>query len=702
MFACTFGGGKMCRFALVGACAVLAFVGCSSDGGGTQAADAGVANDTGSSADAAKSDGATRGPRWLTRCPGGPGCASNTGPLLAGAAAVTISPTAYEIGRVSYMEIEGSCPEPTPQAPLGLWRCGSLVDEARHARADCGLDGICSGDFVKTRTNCDAQGGCPAGLTCNKSNNRCYISYDKPDPDGSEGDGLPDWFLDCGRDRVCPCLDGAGHPAYYGKDSKCLVGHTANNAYTGPDADGSEGNGQYDGLWMAGFGNNHPFLGRHDDSWARTVVLQSGDTTVAIISLDVVGFFYPDVQKLRDKVRARVGAGAVDYVLVSSTHNHEGPDVMGQWGPAKGGLPTESGVNPEYLGYLLDRAAESVDLAIKDLRQVTLQVGTVKTGVDGYVRDSRDPKIVMDELTTIQLRDATNATPVATVVNWGNHPEVLSDKNNYLTSDFPHYVREGIEKAIPAAGGKPELPAIEGVAVYLQGAVGCLMTPLGVTVTDRAGVEHSASDWNKAEALGVNLAVKAREALDAAEVVASPTVSLTAMEVRFPVKNLFFQVAFNQKLLVRDVYDYDASKAPSKTNIPKIASELVMIEVGDLTLVSIPGEIAPELLVGGYDGSRSGSGAIISTNNEHPPDLKRAPAGPYLLDKLPGKHKVPVGLANDEVGYIVPNWNFVLSSFPYLSEADGDHYEETNSLGPDTEPLLLKAYDQLIKRAATK
>jgi hypothetical protein len=43
-----------------------------------------------------------------------------------------------------------------------------------------------------------------------------------------------------------------------------------------------------------------------------------------------------------------------------------------------------------------------------------------------------------------------------------------------------------------------------------------------------------------------------------------------------------------------------------------------------------------------------------------------------------------IGLANDELGYIIPAYNFELAATnPWVEEAEGDHYEETNSLGPD-------------------
>jgi hypothetical protein len=61
-------------------------------------------------------------------------------------------------------------------------------------------------------------------------------------------------------------------------------------------------------------------------------------------------------------------------------------------------------------------------------------------------------------------------------------------------------------------------------------------------------------------------------------------------------------------------------------------------------------------------------------------------------------HTWVIGLGNDEVGYIIPSYNFILSeTLPYLDEADGDHYEETNSLGPETAPRVLEMATTLLQ-----
>ena len=52
----------------------------------------------------------------------------------------------------------------------------------------------------------------------------------------------------------------------------------------------------------------------------------------------------PNVERVREQLPG------FDYVLVSSTHNHEGPDTLGLWGPN----PFQSGVDPDYLKQVED------------------------------------------------------------------------------------------------------------------------------------------------------------------------------------------------------------------------------------------------------------------------------------------------------------------------------------------------------------
>ncbi|MCK6512081.1 neutral/alkaline non-lysosomal ceramidase N-terminal domain-containing protein [Myxococcota bacterium] len=632
-------------------------------------------------------------------CPGAKGCMKPEGELFAGAAAVALTPEAYEFARFSYMVEKSFCPTPTPMSPFGLLRCGELEGRAQYGRRDCGRDGLCPQDNLPTRKTCDENTPCPTPLVCNVAEKKCYLKYTGPDADGSEGDGLDDWFVDCGRDRICPCLDPEEQPSYYGKDKKCLIGHKPNPAYKGPDADGSEGNGIFEGVWMAGFGGNHPAQGKYDDIWARALVLRTGDTTVAIVSLDLVGFFNNKIQEIRKQVAAQLPEGEIDYILVSSTHAHEGPDSVGQWGRSQSGIPLETGATPAFLKRVVDGATRAIVEAHKQLQKAKLKVGHIKTGRQGFLRDSRDPQIFDDNLHVLHLTSAEKNETISVLVNWGNHPEVLSDINNYITSDFPHFLREALEKGVPKSSKGFEIPAYGGTAIYLQATVGGLMTPLGIGIPDLDGVEQTKSDWEKSKALGHQLAVKAVEALKNGEEISKVDLAVWAKTTKVKVENKAFQALFwIGTIFDRPVTDYDPKSPINESNMPKITTEIAVIRLGkDITFFSMPGELDPEITVGGYDGSWTYGADLIDPKNPNPPDLTKAPKGPYLRERIPGKYKFFVGLGNDFLGYLIASWNYQLDkTSPFFTQAPGDHYEETNGLGPSIVPTLMKLYDELI------
>lgn len=72
---------------------------------------------------------------------------------------------------------------------------------------------------------------------------------------------------------------------------------------------------------------------------------------------------------------------------------------------------------------------------------------------------------------------------------------------------------------------------------------------------------------------------------------------------------------------------------------------------------------------------------------------------PTLAELLGGEDFLVLGLANDEIGYILPPSDFFLDeAAPYISEGKDTfgrkHYEETNSMGPQTAGYLTEALEK--------
>ncbi|MFZ5444561.1 MAG: hypothetical protein ACOZQL_31500 [Myxococcota bacterium] len=581
-------------------------------------------------------------------CPGGAGCEKgNDGNFTVGIAARATSPKGWEQPRPDFLASKGDiCPEGSPLGTDGLPHCSELIADAWK---DCGVDTLCPG----------------------------ATGYTAPDADGSEGDGKLDWFRDCGRDRKCP-----GDPGY-----------------GAPDADGTEGNGRFDGFWLAGFGNNMPMYGIHDDTFARALVMTNGDVSVAIVSIDAVGLFNDDIVRIRARVAKKMETPP-DFVFISSTHTHEAPDTMGQWGPRPVFVP-ERGVDDVWFDeVLIENAAQAVvDAATsaKPARVFSAQ-GHLGARTREVLRDSRDPQVIDDTVNVLKFVEKQSGDVIGTLVNWGNHPEVLSDVNNFASSDFAWAIREAMEKGVYNAQGQLLAPGAGGTCVFLQGKVGGLMTPLGVNTTTVDGVVARQRSYDKTKGVGDLVARTALDALGGAQELTAPLLAFGRVPIKFRIDNEAFQLVFiNFNILKRRLYDFDKTKVISETNYPHVMSEVSKIQLGPVRFLGVPGEAFPELGIG-YDPAFAFGKPQIDPGNPNPPDLSKAPAPPYLQEQLGGELSMIVGLAGDEVGYLVPPYDFKLHpDKPWTEQADGDHYEETNSLGPLTVPTLFDAAKSLME-----
>lgn len=138
-------------------------------------------------------------------------------------------------------------------------------------------------------------------------------------------------------------------------------------------------------VYMAGFGHDRRATGIHDDLWARAVAVSDGRQKLAIVSVDLIGVFHEDVVKARELLRQRV-PGAV--LVVSSTHNHEGPDTMGLWGSGR----FSSGVDPRYLERVRRAIVEAGAEALSRLKPARLVLA--KTRTPGLIEDGRLPRVI--------------------------------------------------------------------------------------------------------------------------------------------------------------------------------------------------------------------------------------------------------------------------------------------------------------------
>ncbi len=431
------------------------------------------------------------------------------------------------------------------------------------------------------------------------------------------------------------------------------------DAAKGPDTYvDRNGNRKFDPVWMAGFGNDRPAKGVHDPLWARAIAFRNNGVTVAMVTLDAIGVFHEKVIDIRQRINPAL---KVDHVIVSSLHNHETPDTMGNW---SGLVPSPWSYDYANMERIKNACKEAVEEAVQKLEPVEMFGTTYELNPEGFVTDTRKPVVIDKKLNCVRFVKPGTDETIATLVNWSNHPETLGGNNPFITSDFCGYWRDGVEQGVPDPGG---VKGLGGMCLYFQGMVGGLATELDITVPHRDGVRKFKEDsFEKAEALGQNLAIKTVNALRGADVWKdeNPRVSVAAKTVYFPMSGLF-KYAIALGLIHPGVFwPFDAR------------SEVDVVRVGDLEILTVPGELYPEIADGGVENPQ-GADFYPLAPVEVPPLRKEV---------MNGRMRMVFGLANDEVGYIIPRSQFDAVP-PHAYTPDGQYGEE-NSGGPGVAPVV--------------
>ena len=482
------------------------------------------------------------------------------------------------------------------------------------------------------------------------------------------------YYIDIERTPPEPGIIGAGFAAV--KITPEVIdrwtdvrGNARYNPGEGDTYEDLTGSGRFDAVWMAGFHNSKPAQGIHDDLWARAMVIDDGNTRLAWVVLDAIGLFGCDVIDIRKSLPGSLG---IDYAIISSTHTHSAPDLMGLWGPGN----FRSGVDPLYMDYVKRQSALAIREAAGNLRPAVFRFASDRESTSAMIKDTRKPVIVNPELRIMQSLDALTGVTLGTLVQWDNHPETIWSGNLMITSDFPHYLREGIEKGVwhgdsLVAGG------LGGVAMFVTGNIGGLMTTspdvgIGCPFTDTVYYEPS---FDKVRAQGLSLAQMVTGALRSPDTVRVERggITLRAATVNLPLDNRLFRLGAAMGLFNRGL-----------TGWMKFRSEVAFWQLGPASFLHHPGELYPEIADGGIEAPE---GQDFDTGPVETPPLR---------DIMPGQFKFITGLSNDMIGYIIPKsqWD---SKPPHTYGYENSPYGEINSLGPETGPLLHSAMMELIR-----
>lgn len=337
-----------------------------------------------------------------------------------------------------------------------------------------------------------------------------------------------------------------------------------------------------------GIGASHSTNRKLGDLTVRALLLERGETRVAIVSADFLGF--PAV--VGDRVRAKVTGVPSKNILIGATHTHSAPDCYG--------FPDEQGhfaSDLKYLDLVCEKMAEAINEAVVKLQpsRVRINSGEAKGKIayNYYAPQLYDPSC--NVLQTLSL----DGKPIATLVNYAVHPEVLGPRQGVVSPDLigPLYDR------LAEQGG--------GVGIFMNSAQG------GMVTADVRGADgKDVQTWEECQRIGNLLADEALRIVQSAEVSSDTALFCTNRTIRFHVDSPIMR-----QIMKVSPLGYKSEREDM------VSTTLNLINIGNAQIITIPGEALPNI---GY----------------------------YVKRKMHGQHNFLFGLTNDAFGYMLTKVDF--------------------------------------------
>ncbi|HLB72968.1 MAG TPA: hypothetical protein VJJ98_03035 [Sedimentisphaerales bacterium] len=315
----------------------------------------------------------------------------------------------------------------------------------------------------------------------------------------------------------------------------------------------------------------------------RALVFEEGTTRVAICSTDFLGF--PGV--LCEKVRGKVSGIPSENILIGATHTHSAPDCYGF--PDRAG---KTSADLKYLDSVCSKLADAINQAVSDLQPASIKIATGrakgKIAYNYYAEQLYDQRC--DVIQALDLE----AKPIATLVNYACHPEVIGSEQGVLSPDFVGPLYDRIEQRIGGAG------------IFMNGALG------GMVTADCRGPDgKDIQTWDECIRIGHLLGGQALNIIADAPIQTEPKLTCTGKTVKFPVENEVLRAVMTLSPL---------GFAADENGC--VSARVNLVSVGDAQILTIPGEALPNI-------------------------------GFYLKRKMHGRHNLLFGLTNDAFGYML-------------------------------------------------
>ena len=209
---------------------------------------------------------------------------------------------------------------------------------------------------------------------------------------------------------------------------------------------------------LAGYSRRHgqSSRGAHDPVGVRALVLADDDTTVALVSCDLLivdeTLFDAVARRLREQ-----GLPADLTLLLAATHTHSGPGAYGRRFLEKLSM---GHFDQRVFSAVVDAVGRAVVRAWQT--RVAVRMASASGLTEGLVQNRVEAGGMVDSAVTVSSFYPGDADrPFAVLVTFAAHPTTLGAWNMELSADYPGVVARELEHHLPSA-----------TALFFAGAVG--------------------------------------------------------------------------------------------------------------------------------------------------------------------------------------------------------------------------------------
>lgn len=449
----------------------------------------------------------------------------------------------------------------------------------------------------------------------------------------------------------------------------------------------------------------------------------SGRGVSVFCTIDCIGTTNGDIRVIRKKFKEKFEELYPDRKIASvnvfSTHTHSCVDTEGIWTDfpgkllrnfkrkKKGNGALERGADEQYMRFLCEGVSDTLIKAVQDMCEGELTLAQKDITEDYFSNRNRPsaPSIVTDITRLIFTPDDKSKTPTM-IINLPAHPDVAGfpvkdepGSGRRLSGDYVYYLGETVSKAgynlmffngaicaIYMARGKSnddlKFHHRYEESIRFGREIGRIALSLTKTLDeikkDKLLYDEAeiATDTELAKRNGGKYTLWCEGWEPVEEKKVKPLLNIRIKEVKIPIMNPLMAAAGKLKLANFKVLTEGKGKYA-------IYSEIGYIEFGkELKVAMVPGEFCCDLLKGGA--SLYADGSITHTDFGLP-----------SVRDIFGEDTIAFGLANDAIGYIVPDNDYTMGD-------PMNHYHELVSLGCLTGSSVMKGFVEMAKELEIK